>query len=86
MFKMLTGEQIRAARAMLNWSQSVLASKSGVSVASIRRIEPQNGVPSANAKFLAAFERCFSEAGISFSDEPNNVGVSLDVRQYGSPQ
>lgn len=42
---MITVEQIRAARALLNWKQSDLAEKSGLSLPSINNIERQIGSP-----------------------------------------
>jgi transcriptional regulator with XRE-family HTH domain len=38
-----TGEQIRAARAMLGWEQSELAERAGVSIKTIKRMEATNG-------------------------------------------
>ncbi|WP_420429592.1 helix-turn-helix domain-containing protein [Kordiimonas sp.] len=63
---MLTGRQIRAARAMLDWSQDTLAQKSEVSIASIKRIEPQHGVPNVTTRTLMKLESTFVKAGISF--------------------
>jgi transcriptional regulator with XRE-family HTH domain len=38
-----TGEQLRAARAMLGWEQSELAERANVSVKTIKRLEATNG-------------------------------------------
>jgi len=76
---MLTGEQIRAARAMLCWSQTDLANKSGVSVASIRRIEPQSGLPNAHAWSLQRIKESFQAAGMAFFADKGRVSVSMDV-------
>ncbi|HEY1096410.1 MAG TPA: helix-turn-helix transcriptional regulator, partial [Alphaproteobacteria bacterium] len=42
---MITAEQIKAARALLNWKQSDLARESGVSLPSINNIERNIGSP-----------------------------------------
>lgn len=74
----LTSAQIRAARAMLRWEQAVLTEKSGVSLATIKRLEKMTGKISANLVTLQAIERAFTEAGIEFlPDEGCGVGVRL---------
>ncbi|WP_417460441.1 helix-turn-helix domain-containing protein [Kordiimonas sp.] len=63
---MIRGEQIRAARAILGWSQSMLSESSGVSLTAIRRIEPQDGTPGATARTLERIEKAFNSAGVFF--------------------
>ena len=47
---MITGAQVRAAKALLNWSGSVLAERADIAISTIRRIESVDGVlPSASA-------------------------------------
>ena len=71
-----TKAQLRAARALLEWSQAVLAERSGVSLPTIKRLEPGNGVLSANHNTVVALERALETAGVEFtnSDQP---GVRL---------
>jgi transcriptional regulator with XRE-family HTH domain len=63
---MISSGQIRAARAMLKWSAADLAEASGVGVATIRRIELVEGLPSSNAKTLDLIRKTFEGAGIEF--------------------
>jgi transcriptional regulator with XRE-family HTH domain len=63
---MISNGQIRAARAMLKWSASDLAEASGVGVATIRRIELAEGLPSSNVKTLDLIRKTFEGAGIEF--------------------
>jgi transcriptional regulator with XRE-family HTH domain len=49
---MLTGEQLRAARAMLKVEQGELSELSGVSVETIKRLERMDGLLAANTKTL----------------------------------
>jgi transcriptional regulator with XRE-family HTH domain len=49
---MITSCQIRAARALINWSARELAEKSKVGVATVRRMELADGIPSSNAQTL----------------------------------
>lgn len=64
---MITSAQIRAARGLLNWSRKDLAEKSGVSFASMMRLESFDGVPSSNVKTLDALKKAFEEAGVEFT-------------------
>ena len=63
---MISSGQIRAARAMLKWSAADLADASGVGVATIRRIELFEGLPSSNAKTLDLIRKTLESAGIEF--------------------
>ena len=75
---MISVSQIKAARSMLNWSAKYLAIKSGIGVASIRRYEMQDDIPSPNAKNLHRLIKVFNDAGIEFIGDPlNNLGVIL---------
>jgi DNA-binding XRE family transcriptional regulator len=58
-------EQLRAARALLGWSQSDLAAKAGLSRPTIKRAETESDLPvshEAKAKMKAALEA----AGVEF--------------------
>ena len=75
---MITGSQIRAGRALLNWSAQVLADESGVGVATIRRMELAASIPSSNAQTLSLVKNTFENAGIEFIGAPNDrPGVRL---------
>ncbi|MEM7679666.1 MAG: helix-turn-helix transcriptional regulator [Pseudomonadota bacterium] len=63
---MLTIEQIRAARALLDWSQSDLAERAGLSQTGIARIE--NGTNKPNSKTLAKIQTAFDGADVEFID------------------
>ena len=75
---MISTSQIRAARALLRWSAEDLAAHAGVGVATIRRLELQDGVPSSNAKTLQEIQRAFESAGVEFVGAPDDrPGVRL---------
>ena len=63
---MITVEQIRAARALLDWSQADLAARSGLSQTGVARIE--NGTNKPNSKTLAKIQTAFDAADIEFID------------------
>ena len=75
---MITSAQIRAARGMLDWSRKDLAKSSGLSFASMIRLESFDGVPSSNFKTLEAIKTAFEQAGIEFIGTPEDrPGVRL---------
>lgn len=67
---MITSDQIRAARGMLNWSRKDLAEQSGLSFASMMRLESFEGVPSSNFRTLEAIKNTFEKAGVEFIGTP----------------
>jgi predicted transcriptional regulator len=78
---MMTVRQLKAARALLDWSQTDLARESGVSLPTIGRIEMVDGElggkPETAEKLIAALER----AGVVFVDEKEGgPGVLLPVK------
>ena len=75
---MISSAQIRAARALLRWSAVELAEISGVGVATIRRLELVDGVPSSNARTLDALQKALEASGIEFVGTPDDApGVRL---------
>ena len=71
---MLTGEQLRAARAMLKVEQGELSELSGVSVETIKRLERMDGLLAANTKTLDALRRALEADGVIFI--PENGGLA----------
>lgn len=61
---MITSEQIRAARALLNWKQSDLAREAGLSLPSINNIERMIGSPRLST--LQTIQNALQGAGIEF--------------------
>ena len=65
---MLTGEQIRASRAILRMEQATLAAEAGVSVETIKRLERLDGELSAQPETLLAIRQVFVRAGLDLRD------------------
>ncbi|WP_460452579.1 helix-turn-helix domain-containing protein [Alsobacter sp. SYSU BS001988] len=63
---MLTGAQIRAARALLGWSASDLSRLAGVSVPTIQRLEQHDGLPPGRIQTIAAIQKALESAGVEF--------------------
>jgi transcriptional regulator with XRE-family HTH domain len=79
---MLSSSQIRAARALLGWSGTELAEKSGVGLTTLRRYELQKGIPSANTSVLLILKDTLELAGIEFTGDPLvNPGVTLRIKR-----
>ncbi|WP_342111598.1 helix-turn-helix transcriptional regulator [Methylobacterium sp. SI9] len=74
----LSAAQSRAARGLLDWSQTELASRSNLSESTIRDFEKGRRVPSPNN--LAAVARAFETAGLEFIPE-NGGGAGIRFRE-----
>ena len=72
----VTGEQLRAARAMSRIEQSVLAERANVSIDTIKRLEKTIGPVSATVQTVNSVVKVLEAAGVEFTngDQP---GVRL---------
>lgn len=67
-FPMITGSQIRAARALLGWTTQELSARCGVHYATLSKAEQIDDVPNVRATTLAAVQKALETAGIIFMD------------------
>jgi predicted transcriptional regulator len=73
---MITGKQVRAARALLGWSQQTLADKAIVSLNALAGFE--RGSSDTRTSTVQAVKRALEEAGIEFlGEEGRGEGVRL---------
>jgi hypothetical protein len=73
---MITSRQIRAARALLDWSQQQLADKAIVSLNAVARLE--RGIVDSRTSTLLAIQKALVKAGIEFLDaDQKGEGVRL---------
>ena len=72
---MITPEQSRAARALINWSQSTLASASNLGLSTIRDFEKGRRTPTINN--LTAIELSLSKFVIFVPENGEGAGVRL---------
>lgn len=70
---MITGSQIRSARAALRWSADVLARKAGLGVQTIKRLEGVDGVPGSRTATLLQVMLTLEAAGIEFIGGPDDA-------------
>lgn len=74
---MITPKQIRAARGLLGISQVELASNSGVSIATIRRIEASSDNMKVLLETLVRIQKALEAEGIVFIESDEMMGVAL---------
>jgi predicted transcriptional regulator len=75
---MITAEQCRAARALLDWGQVDLAEKAGVGIVTVRQLEA--GSHDARRATLQVIKHAFEFAGVEFIDE-NGGGPGVRLRK-----
>ena len=73
---MATVEQLRAARALLGWSQTELASQASLSLPTVKRVEGGFG-PNVSEEARLRLQQALESAGIEFLEED---GAGLGVR------
>ena len=78
---MITPGQIRAARALVGWTQINLATASGVGEAAIKNIERGSADPRSST--LTAIQSAFEKAGVVFlaSGDTRNGGAGVRLKQ-----
>src|SRR5438105_19445 len=64
---MITGRQVRAARALLNWKQEMLAEKALVALTALKRVESERGLP-VHETTRDQIRRALETAGVLFID------------------
>ncbi len=81
---MITPRQIRAARALLDWSQQQLADKAIISLNALARLE--RGVVDPRMSTLDAVEKALIRAGVEFipaGDKGEGVRLTRPEREPG---
>ena len=73
--------QIRAARALLGWSQDRLSKKADIGLATLRRIEQKEGIAKGNFSTIIKIQKALEQAGIHFTeDDTGEIGVRMKIR------
>ena len=78
---MLTGTQIRMARAVLQWRVDDLAKESEVPWARIQQLERCNDVLNSSDEILTAIIQAFELHGIDFVNEDENWAPTVRIRK-----
>ncbi len=79
---MILPAQLKAARALLGWSQDRLAQASGVGASTIKRMETREGSIGGHADNVWKIEAALEDAGISFLDESDVDGVGVRLKKW----
>ena len=74
---MLTGEQVRAARALLGWTRGKLAETAELGLATVQRIEAQSGQVHGMIDTVMKLKNALESGGITFIDEDDGAGVGV---------
>jgi predicted transcriptional regulator len=77
---MITTRQVKAARALLGWSQGDLAKRSGISEPTIARLEALDGTLGGREETSRRIQVAIEQAGIEFIDE-NGGGAGVRMRE-----
>ena len=78
----MTGEQLRAGRAVLKMTRDQLAEASGVSAPTIKRLEAMDGLLSGHTTTIQSLERAMIELGLTFIPE-NGGGAGVRLAKGG---
>jgi transcriptional regulator with XRE-family HTH domain len=85
---MITRAQIRAARALIGWTQTDLAQASGISQVAIKNLE--RGATDPRASTLTSIQDALDQAGVMFLEpgdtRDGGVGVRLKRQQLAAGQ
>ena len=81
----LTGELIRAGRALCRIDQAELARTAGLSVETVKRLERFRGPVEATTRTVNALVNAFQECGVMFDDQPG-MGLGLRFREPPAEQ
>lgn len=75
---MVTGAQLRAARALLKWSAQDSANRAGLNRRTVERLEAEDGTPATRVQTLEALKAVYESAGVEFIGMPEEgPGVRL---------
>ena len=80
----MTGEQIRAARALLKWSARELAEASGIGWATVQRLESKDGPVAGYEQTHDAIRKALEAQGVQFLNA-GQVAAGPGVALGGKP-
>jgi transcriptional regulator with XRE-family HTH domain len=82
--RMITPAQLRAARALLDWTRENLAEQSGV--AAVTAIGFEHGRTDPKISTLYKWRRALESAGVIFIDEDDSIGPGVRLRETSRKQ
>jgi len=84
----INGRHVRAARALLGWTQEELSARAKVALGTVKRMEGFDGPVGARTDTLRRIVAVFEKAGIEFlnDDRPGVRLLKLDPKRKGPPE
>jgi transcriptional regulator with XRE-family HTH domain len=82
---MITSRQVRAARALLGWTQEVLADRALVALTALKRLEADPPLP-VREDTRNAVRRALERAGVAFITSGRHRGVILTLPESDGEQ
>ena len=70
---MLTGRQLRQARALLNWRNEDLASRAGLPLGVVQRAEADDGEANVTMAHAIVLKHALARAGIEFHTDDRDI-------------
>jgi transcriptional regulator with XRE-family HTH domain len=82
---LFSSSQIRAARALVGWSQTQVATAAGLSIPTVKRAEADVGIR-VSEDALVAIANALKKAGVEFiAENGGGAGVRMRKRGLGRP-
>ena len=78
---MIVASQIRAARGLLGISQTELAERAGVGMATVKRLEGSHGELRGLAQTALSVQRALEKAGVEFIDQDDKKGPGVRLKK-----
>ena len=78
---MIGAAQIRAGRALIEWSQTELAEASALALSTIRRMEVAGGTLKSSVENVLKVQQALEDAGVIFIDE-DEEGPGVRLRKF----
>ena len=73
-------EQLKAARALVRWSQEDLAKACGIGIATIRRLEAKPGELGGRHENVMRLRQTLERNGVVFLDDDGQIGCGVRLR------
>ena len=82
---MIVAKQVKAARVMLDLTQSDLAWGASLSIPTVQRMEASNGPVRGNSQNVWQLQKALEDAGVEFIDADSDKGPGVRLRSPDRP-
>ena len=77
----ITPSQVRAARGLLAISQTELAERAGIGLATVKRLEGSTGDLRATVQTVLLIQKALEKAGVAFIDQDDKQGPGVRLKK-----